>query len=250
MGWKPGGPDARRDARSRTRPGPADEEARQDAGPGPTDHHSDLRADRSADHPAGADGEAHDQPDGAADRRSHDRTDRGTDGGPDPGATGNPGPCTLFPSTNVWNRRVDSLPVRADSATLISTIGIDEDLHPAFSSTAWNDGIGYGIPYNLVTSSTPTPSVSFQYASESDPGPYPIPANPRIEGGSDRHILLWNTQSCSLYELFNARKSGGAWLAARGPSGTCAPTRSGPMAGPARTPRACRSSRVLPGGTR
>ena len=136
--------------------------------------------------------------------------------GPTPGATPNPGPCTLFPRDNVWNRRVDSLPVRADSATLINSIGIDDYLHPDFSSTAWNGGIGYGIPYNLVTSSTPTSSVSFQYAGESDPGPYPIPANPKIEGGSDRHILLWNTSSCYLYELFNARKSGGAWLAGSG----------------------------------
>lgn len=29
--------------------------------------------------------------------------------------------CALFPSTNVWNRRVDTLPVASNSATMIST---------------------------------------------------------------------------------------------------------------------------------
>ncbi len=89
-------------------------------------------------------------------------------------------------------------------------------LHPDFSSTDWNDGVGYGIPFNKVTASTPTSSVDFRWDDESDAGPYPIPANPKIENASDRHILLWDTEGCDLYELFNARKSGGAWLADSG----------------------------------
>ena len=36
-----------------------------------------------------------------------------------PGAPG----CSIFPKANVWNRRVDGLPVRSDSATLIASIG-------------------------------------------------------------------------------------------------------------------------------
>src|SRR6185503_7378074 len=135
--------------------------------------------------------------------------------GPTPAPTSAPAPCTVFPSDNVWNKRVDELPVRADSATLIGSIGIDAYLHPDFSSTAYNGGLGYGIPINKVTSSTPLSDVSFRWDDESDAGPYPIPANPKIEGGSDRHILLWDTEGCDLYELFNARKSGG-WLADSG----------------------------------
>ena len=53
--------------------------------------------------------------------------------------------CPVFPETNVWNRRVDTLPVRSDSATLMSSIGLDSYLHPDFSSIS---GGNYGIPYN------------------------------------------------------------------------------------------------------
>src|SRR6185503_4828249 len=94
--------------------------------------------------------------------------------------------CPVFPASNVWNKRVDALPVRADSATLMRSIGLNAYLHPDFSSLAWNGGKGYGIPYNVVGSSAAKYNVKFQYASQSDPGPYPIPANPKIEGGSDR----------------------------------------------------------------
>ncbi len=120
------------------------------------------------------------------------------------------GPCPVFPSSNVWNRDISSLPVAADSATLIASIGISASLHPDFSAT------GYGIPINVVGASTPRVPVSFQYADESDPGPYPIPASPQIEGGSDRHIILWDTSACMLYELYAATKSGGSWHAGSG----------------------------------
>jgi hypothetical protein len=122
----------------------------------------------------------------------------------------------MFPSTNVWNKRVDSLAVRSDSATMIGAIGLGSVLHPDFSSLAWNGGLGYGIPFNKVNLSTPTYHVSFQYASESDPGPYPIPSSPKIEGGSDAHLLLWDTEGCNLYEIFDASKSGGSWSGGSG----------------------------------
>ncbi len=125
--------------------------------------------------------------------------------------------CPVFPATNVWNKRVDALPVRSDSATLMKSIGLTAYLHPDFSSLAWNGGKGYGIPYNVVGSSTPKYTVRFQYASQSDPGPYPIPANPKIEGGSDRHLLVVDKSACKLYELFAAsRTSTGAWKAGSG----------------------------------
>ncbi|HEY4227724.1 MAG TPA: PT domain-containing protein [Candidatus Limnocylindrales bacterium] len=130
--------------------------------------------------------------------------------------TANPAPCPMFPSTNVWNKRIDSLPVRSDSATMIGAIGSGSVLHPDFSSLAWNGGLGYGIPYNKVNLSTPTYHVTFDYADESDPGPYPIPSSPRIEGGSDAHLLLWDTEGCNLYEIFAASKSSGQWSGGSG----------------------------------
>ena len=107
----------------------------------------------------------------------------------------------MFPVTNVWNRRVDTLPVRADSATLIGTIGRDTEFHMDFGSYE-----GYGIPYQVVDSETPRRAVTFDYDDESDPGPYPIPDAPLIEGGSDRHILMLDKDECRLYELFGARR--------------------------------------------
>jgi hypothetical protein len=48
--------------------------------------------------------------------------------------------------------------------------------------------------------------VKFDYADESDHGPYPIPANVRIEGGrastGDRHAIVVDRSSCRLYELY------------------------------------------------
>lgn len=122
----------------------------------------------------------------------------------------------MFPSTNVWNKAVASLPVRSDSAALMGSIGLNAALHPDFSSLAWNNGIGYGIPFNATGSSTPQRTVTFQYADESDPGPYPIPSSPKVEGDSDSHLLSWDTTSCNLYELYDAHLVSGQWTAGSG----------------------------------
>jgi hypothetical protein len=98
----------------------------------------------------------------------------------------------------------------------MTAIGLAAALHADFSSTAWNGGLGYGIPFNKVNLSTPTSNVTFQYASESDAGPYPIPASPKIESGSDAHLLLWDTQGCRLYEIFDTSTSGGQWYGGSG----------------------------------
>jgi hypothetical protein len=122
--------------------------------------------------------------------------------------------CPLFPVNNVWNTPVDNLPVDPHSADYIEpikTIG----LHPDFGSGTWQ-GQPIGIPYNIVSGTTAGVSVSFQYSSESDHVLYPIPPNPLIEGGSDRHILIVDRDNCLLYELFNASQSGGGWSAGSG----------------------------------
>ncbi len=140
----------------------------------------------------------------------------GTGGGGTGGSGGAPTlpgapDCPIFPSTNVWNRRVDSLPVASNSATLVNSIGLTAKFHMDFGSYS-----GYGIPINVVTASTPRSTVAFQYAGESDQVGYPIPASPQIEGGSDRHILMVDKDACRLYELFAAVKSGSSWSAGSG----------------------------------
>ena len=42
--------------------------------------------------------------------------------------------CSVFPRSNPWNRRVDKLPVAANSATLIRSIGLETGLHADFGS--------------------------------------------------------------------------------------------------------------------
>jgi hypothetical protein len=136
-----------------------------------------------------------------------------------PSATASPGgptlpgapACPIFPATNVWNVPIDGRPVAADSATLIGTIGLDRGLHMDFGSYA-----GYGIPYNVVTATTPRSTVTFDYDDESDQVGYPIPSSPKIEGGSDAHILLVDRDACRLYELFAARLVSGRWAAGSG----------------------------------
>ena len=129
------------------------------------------------------------------------------DGSPLPGAPA----CPVLPADNVWNRPVDALPVAPDSDRLIRSIGLDAALHPDFS-----DAGRYGIPVNVVTKRTPRSRVRFDYASESDRVRYPIPARPRIEGGSDRHILMLDRDACRLYELFAATRTRTGWRAGSG----------------------------------
>ena len=94
---------------------------------------------------------------------------------------------------------------------MVAAIGLGAGLHPDFSDGGW-----YGIPFNIVGTATSRSTVSFQYDDESDHVGYPIPANPAIEGGSDRHILMVETNECRLYELFAAQKSGASWSAGSG----------------------------------
>ena len=120
--------------------------------------------------------------------------------------------CPTFPATNVWNKRVDALPVAANSAAMISAIGVGAHLHPDFSNAG-----RYGIPYNNVGLSTKlTYHIHFTYASESDNVGYPIPKSPLIEGGSDRHMILVDRERCRLYELYAARKTTSGWYAGSG----------------------------------
>ncbi|MEO8356950.1 MAG: S-layer homology domain-containing protein [Chloroflexota bacterium] len=121
----------------------------------------------------------------------------------------------MFPSNNIWNTRIDNLPVHARSDQWVSTIGRNTGFHMDFGSGTW-DGGPIGIPYNIVGSTVPRVPVSFYYPDESDPGPYPIPDNPLIEHGSDHHILIVDPGTCTLYELYDASYSGGTWHAGSG----------------------------------
>ncbi len=123
--------------------------------------------------------------------------------------------CSLFPPDNPWNTRVDTLPVAANSAAIVASIGAGTGLHPDFGSGTW-DGGPIGIPYNVVTASQRKVRVTFDYADESDAGPYPIPKTVKVEHGSDRHAIVVDAGACRLYELYALRKTSRGWRAGSG----------------------------------
>jgi hypothetical protein len=128
--------------------------------------------------------------------------------------------CPIFPAGSAWNERVDTLPVTANSAQMIASIGLDTGLHPDFGSGLY-DGQPIGIPFDVVSKSTPRSHVSFNYSDESDHVAYPIPKTVHIEGGrastGDRHAILVDKSACRLYELFALYPtSSGGWKAGSG----------------------------------
>ncbi len=137
-----------------------------------------------------------------------------------PSASAGAGGCDGFPADNVWRADVSALPVHESSAAFIGSIGAASTMHPDFGSGLW-EGAPIGIPVTTVKPGQAGAKVTFQYARESDAGPYPIPADARIEGGpastGDRHIILHDQAACRVYELFAAYPNGnGSWKAGSG----------------------------------
>ena len=127
---------------------------------------------------------------------------------------GSLGGCPVFPSDNAWNTDVSGFPVRSDSTAIVDQVLADGpgSLHADFGG-----GGAYGIPYVTVPGTQPPVPINFTlYPDESDPGPYPVPLDAPIEGGSDRHVIAVDTGHCQLYELYDATPSGGGWDAGSG----------------------------------
>jgi hypothetical protein len=125
------------------------------------------------------------------------------------------GSCPVLPADNIWNTPVDTVPVLANSGTLVTTIGASRGFHADFGAGMW-DGGPIGIPFVTVGGTQTKYPATFLYDDESDPGPYAVPLNAR----------------------FRRRRVG---TPIPGPSTTCGPMRCGPRRGPPPTPRACRS---------
>ncbi len=124
--------------------------------------------------------------------------------------------CAVFPVDNIWNTPVDTLPVHANSAAYVAVIGANTSIHADFGSGTW-EGSPIGIPYATVSGTQATVPVTFTYDDESDLGPYPIPPDAPIEGGSDRHVLVVDRDNCILYELFDAwPQPDESWIAGSG----------------------------------
>jgi hypothetical protein len=128
--------------------------------------------------------------------------------------------CQIFPANNVWNTDISSSPLHPQSDAYVDTIGRSGHLHPDVG-TVW-EGAPIGIPYAIVNGGQPKVPVSFGYADESDPGPYPVPPDAPIEGGpasgGDRHVLIVDNSTCTLYEMYDAHpvNGGQSWTAGSG----------------------------------
>jgi hypothetical protein len=133
--------------------------------------------------------------------------------------------CPLFPNDSIWNTRVDSLPVDRRSEQYVASIGADESLKADFGAGLY-EGSPMGIPYVVVPAGQPMVAIHYEpfgeeteaYGEESDPGPYPVPRDAPIEGGpdatDDRHVLVVQQESCTLYELYKAAPNDdGSWNA-------------------------------------
>jgi hypothetical protein len=125
----------------------------------------------------------------------------------------------LLPDDSPWHRDISKDPVDPNSERILARVGMDTPLHSDFG-TEW-EGTPIGIPYVVVSKDQPKVPVTFTYTDESDPGPYPIPPDAPIEGGSDadgdRHILVLDRDTWKLWELFNAHPDGdGGWKADSG----------------------------------
>jgi hypothetical protein len=127
------------------------------------------------------------------------------------------GGCEVFPPDNAWHENISKLAVSPLSNAYIASIGAGLDLHPDFGSN-----LTYGIPYAVVGADQPKVPIHFTaYGAQSDKGPYPIPAGAPVEGGAnstgDRHVIVVQSGSCKLYELYSAYPDAdGSWKAASG----------------------------------
>ena len=145
----------------------------------------------------------------------------GTTTPPPTGGGGTIGSRVVFPADNPWNTDVSAQPVDPNSATLMANCGgAGKRVHADFG-TVYN-GAPNGIPYVLVGGSQPKVPITFDYADESDPGPYPIPPNAPIEGGAtstgDRHVIVIDTLNWKLYETYDSHplNGGTSWRAGSG----------------------------------
>jgi hypothetical protein len=119
-----------------------------------------------------------------------------------------------LPSEAAWNQDISKAPVAAHSAATIAYIdGHGGDmLHPDFGSPRT-----YGFPYAVVGARQRELPIHYTaYGDESDRGPFPIPANAPVEGGAgsdgDRHVLVVDRDSCTLFELYRAFPERGGGL--------------------------------------
>jgi hypothetical protein len=119
----------------------------------------------------------------------------------------------IFPASNIWNVRVDSLPVDSNSIPIIATVraAYAAKYKLPFPHLKLDDV----IPINVVHASQPlVPVAGPSPANQNgDPGGFPIPSNVLTEGPGDRHALIVDVDSGIEYDIYALQGSPGKWTA-------------------------------------
>ncbi len=127
--------------------------------------------------------------------------------------------CPMFPANNYWHARVDALSVHKSSRQWLSNMDPTTRLHPDFGPSFGEQDVPYGIPITVVHGGDRV-LVAFEYADESDRVPYPLTSATLIEGGTnadgDRHAIVVDAQTCTLFETWNTRLTTSGWTAGSG----------------------------------
>jgi len=118
--------------------------------------------------------------------------------------------CPVFPADNAWNQEISREPVDPHSADYLAYMGASSlYLQPDF-------GGPYGQPYVVVPQTQPRVPMSFLYATQSEPGPYPFPQDVPIQQNADRHATVLVQGECKVYETYNTYASGSGFHADSG----------------------------------
>jgi hypothetical protein len=128
--------------------------------------------------------------------------------------------CHVFPADNYWHADVSRLKVDPHSGAWLSHMSAStRHLHADFGPAFGAQPVPYGIPVTVVNGAARVP-VRFQYADESDRGPYPLSAATKIEGGpnadGDRHAIVVDAKTCTLFETWDTRDTASGWTAGSG----------------------------------
>jgi hypothetical protein len=128
--------------------------------------------------------------------------------------------CGIFPADNPWNTPINDtqkFPVHPNWATYQPNMSPSTHVHPDWGDWSMNH---YGIPWQTVAAGQATVPMTFMYASESDPGPYPFPPTALVEGGAgsggDMHVLVIEAGTCALYETWSSMYTAPGWTCGSG----------------------------------
>jgi hypothetical protein len=103
----------------------------------------------------------------------------------------------VFPADHILNTAIDTAPLLSNSDAMIAQMVADNTAAGQPNVTVHP---GFEMPTNIGV--FPMQNISFNDAGDSDAGPYPIPANPQVEGGTDGHMLVRATDTNKLYEIY------------------------------------------------